>query len=103
MGWFEPKIKKTDKGDGWSEINFLHRNRCKVFETIDVLTNQAETHFENENFYLCESILDILIKYVERNKSVKFVKSIEEESPLDIVIRRAKERIVDTNQTENSK
>ena len=50
--------------------------------------NQAETHFKNGNVDLCESILEILIKYIETNKSIKFAK--DESHPLYTIITEIK-------------
>lgn len=46
--------------------------REEFFCSLDALTSQAEFHFNNKNFELSEGIFELMIKHIEKHKTIRF-------------------------------
>jgi hypothetical protein len=62
------------------------KEREVFFISLDALTSQAEYHFLNKNFELSEGIFELMIKHIEKNKSIRFVDN--QESFIDIAVKK---------------
>lgn len=70
MGLFDNKKDDTKKEAVLTDFSFLSRNGIPLFESTRSLLYEAESHYRNEEFQLCDDILAVVVKHIKRNKTL---------------------------------
>jgi len=71
MGLFDNKKEEIKEEVVANAYSFLSRERIPLFESTRSLLYEAESHYINEEFLLCDDILAVVVKHIKRNKIVE--------------------------------
>ena len=70
MGLFDNKKgEKVTSSEVPNVYNFV-LSRCKIFEVIKSLVDEADRQYMKGEYQLCDGILSLVSEYIERNKTV---------------------------------
>lgn len=69
MGLFDNKKEEHKKEAVLTDFSFISRESIPLFESTRSLLYEAESHYRNEEFQLCDDILAVVVKHIKRNKT----------------------------------
>ena len=97
MGLFDNKKEEHKKEAVLTDFSFISRESIPLFESTRSLLYEAESHYRNEEFQLCDDILAVVVKHIKRNKTA-VTSEIHRDGSVTI---RPKTSSIDTNDNQN--
>jgi hypothetical protein len=89
--WFNKK-QSEEKPDFPSIYNFPVIERYILFPKLETIIRQAEVHFESGDIELCDDILSLIWRTIDRSKEdMKNVVENRKQNPIDLAIKQSRE------------